>query len=715
MSATQPSVPPPSNAGEAYLWALGIATGVCVVVAAWVVEMKVSGVPISPASAGPVHISNPLLFLVDLLPIALGWMLVNRARTEQLSSSHGRIRRRLSEANVLAPLVTTVLDAVLLANSDGRIEEANPGAERLFGSSVDVIRGRTVASLLPDYQEVGAAHREFRKTGRGEVLGVEWRMTAIHSDGTSLPVRVSYSTFTVDADQKTVYVVRDISVAVATDQKLRSQVEAAMSERDAIAGRIEVLSRIHLQMRTPLQALVGQASLAGDRTLVRHARGVLGTVDHLVDLVRLESEDFNVLLEPVPVARLMSELEGAYKPSMTARGGRFDLQVDPDAGSARADPGRLRQMMHFIVGSAVEAAGDGGVTVAAMPVVHEGLNCVAFVVADTGPGMPQQLLDAAMDVDPEALRDLGAKGLGLAVARRLAVVMGGELTAHSELGRGARVALRLPGITTQRPTERELDTSDTIPPEAFADPDTDESAMLFSRGLVMVIGDEPLREQVTRVLNTGGKGVRGAPFNKALGRLKKEAPSAIVLPAADDAWPIMKEVKGDPKRSETRFVVLCDGEEQAEAAYAAGAAELLEQPVQDHDLRAALARCHLPPANPRVIVAGGTAEVRKDVVADLRGVGWCTVGTPSGLRSLDLLEASLPAAMVVFASELDTQATILVSAIRANPEWAGVGVVVIGADDEISDATVVALPQDAPTMHGEVRRAVTDVIALRQG
>jgi signal transduction histidine kinase len=129
--------------------------------------------------------------------------------------------------------------------------------------------------------------------------------------------------------------------------------------------------------------------------------------------------------------------------------GPREYEVEAAAGTLRADPDRLSQVLRNLVRNAVaHTSADGTITVAARP--EDGR--VEFSVADTGAGIPREHLDRLFDrfyrTDSGRASDAGGSGLGLAIARAIVEAHGGRIWAESKAGEGATIRFELPGYSS---------------------------------------------------------------------------------------------------------------------------------------------------------------------------------------------------------------------------------------------------------------------------
>jgi two-component system sensor histidine kinase BaeS len=208
-------------------------------------------------------------------------------------------------------------------------------------------------------------------------------------------------------------------------------------------------------MRTPLAALRGYAEALADGliavdelpevggTLVRETERLDAFVRDLLELARLQADDFTIQRVPVDVEALLGHARTAWSAKAAAL--QIALTVAGSAPSAAlADPQRLRQVVDGLVENALRATPAGGrVTVTVRPDAAG----LVVEVADTGPGL--QPADLAVAFERGALhakyrdnRPVGT-GLGLSIAARLVARMGGTLTAGNSAD-GAAFTVKLP-------------------------------------------------------------------------------------------------------------------------------------------------------------------------------------------------------------------------------------------------------------------------------
>jgi signal transduction histidine kinase len=212
------------------------------------------------------------------------------------------------------------------------------------------------------------------------------------------------------------------------------------------------------ELRTPMNAIIGYAHLLLDglsgplrpsqaddvRQIADGADRLLGLIDDVLDLSRIEAGRLDLTAEPVDLTAVVAEVTAQMAPLASRKG--LDVVVDPAPGlpAVRADPLRVRQILLNLVGNAVKFTEAGSVRVTSRA-TEDG---VEVAVTDTGIGIAPEVLPHVFDefrqADTGTTRRYGGSGLGLAISRRLAELHGGTIAAESTPGVGSAFTLRLP-------------------------------------------------------------------------------------------------------------------------------------------------------------------------------------------------------------------------------------------------------------------------------
>jgi signal transduction histidine kinase/PAS domain-containing protein len=228
----------------------------------------------------------------------------------------------------------------------------------------------------------------------------------------------------------------------------------------ASRAKSDFLAMMSHELRTPLNAVEGYASLLGDeiygpvneaqQTAIRRMRAaqthLVELIDQVLDVAQVEAGTRRVNRAPVPLARLADEVAETLRGAAEAAGLAMEVEVE-EVGEVRTDAGMVRQILVNLVGNALKFSERGGISVRLQRDGGE----VLVEVADSGPGIPPELRERIFEpffqADATPTRRAGGVGLGLALSREFARLLGGDLSVASTLGEGSTFTLRLPAGT----------------------------------------------------------------------------------------------------------------------------------------------------------------------------------------------------------------------------------------------------------------------------
>ena len=358
--------------------------------------------------------------------------------------------RRLAETE---RFLTTVLEraeeGVVAFDRAYRITYANPYALRLYGTSLDAVRGRSPDDLFP-YPGAEARRERFERALAGEVVRVG--ATAVEIAGRPAWIAVTHAPLATEggAVGGVVATFHDVTERVEHERALR-----AAKEEAEVATRLKsaFLANMSHEIRTPLTGILGYADLLADEAppdladlagvIQRSGQRLLDTLNSVLDLAQLESGTMEVCREAVDVSALVAQTAELYASAAARAGLALDADVAPGVCAA-ADGRALGRVVDNLVSNALKFTPAGGVTLRTWAEGGAGV----VEVADTGIGMTAafqaRMFDEFQQESDGHARTHEGNGLGLAIVRRLCDLMGGALTVESERGRGTAFQLRLP-------------------------------------------------------------------------------------------------------------------------------------------------------------------------------------------------------------------------------------------------------------------------------
>ncbi|MCB9567562.1 MAG: hypothetical protein H6710_10195 [Myxococcales bacterium] len=219
------------------------------------------------------------------------------------------------------------------------------------------------------------------------------------------------------------------------------------------------------ELRTPLNAIIGYSELISEELADEglsqseadlekiHDAGthLLSIINDILDLSKIEAGRIDVFWETFRAGSLVRDVLAMLRPLIERKGNTLEVELDEGAAqqALRADRTRLRQALFNLLSNANKFT-DGGV-VRLEVIIERGEGDVpwaVFTVEDTGIGMSEEVLGGLFQpfnrADAETNRRYEGTGLGLTISRKLCRMMGGDITATSELGEGSTFTLRIP-------------------------------------------------------------------------------------------------------------------------------------------------------------------------------------------------------------------------------------------------------------------------------
>ena len=253
------------------------------------------------------------------------------------------------------------------------------------------------------------------------------------------------------------------AMQVRLESALAQTQRARERERQASRAKSDFLATVSHEIRTPLNAILGSAELldAQDLSPVQTERvgviraggeALLGLIDAVLDLSRIESGDLELRPRPFPVRNLLEETIMLFTQQAAERGLELNLVMAGDIPPLLgADPDRLRQVLVNLLGNAIKFTPQGEVQLRAT----WGPDGLLLEVQDTGPGIPVQdqsrILRNFTQLHQRRDAGYGGVGLGLPISLKILQAMGGGLSLESAPGRGSTFRARVPATPLSPP------------------------------------------------------------------------------------------------------------------------------------------------------------------------------------------------------------------------------------------------------------------------
>ena len=498
-----------------------------------------------------------------------------------------------------------IVSDVVMPGLDGfafcQAVRANPATRRVpfilvteWSAPTDVVRGLEAGAdnFIPK------PYDEDQLLGRIERIFQQLELRGEARQDVEVTMQVGGRTLAVTADKQQI-----IELLFSTFEELgrvNAELQEAAAEADrANRAKSEFLSRMSHELRTPLNAILGFGQLLeidelspeqldGVRQILSGGRHLLDLINEVLDISRIEAGRMSLSVEPVPVAQVLGEALDLVRPLIDQRGIR--LEVPPQGLCERhvlADRQRLKQIVLNLLSNAVKYnRREGTVAISCQETPRPGLR---IAVRDTGHGIPPDKLERLFS----PFDRLGAEestvegtGLGLALAKKLAEVMGGTMGVESTVEVGSTFWLELelargPAAATERP-ERVEGASTGIPGGPYAVLYVEDNASNVR------LVEQILSRQPAVNLTVAMRGL------EALDLARNDPPDLVLLDLHLPDLPgeeVLRMLRRDP-RTEAVPVVIVSADAtpgQAERLHGQGAQEYLTKPLDVQRLLEVLA------------------------------------------------------------------------------------------------------------------------------
>jgi signal transduction histidine kinase/CheY-like chemotaxis protein len=477
------------------------------------------------------------------------------------------------------------------------------------------------------------------------------------------------------------------SAVAIQNANLFSEVEEKSRQLEiASQHKSQFVASMSHELRTPLNAIIGLTEMMVSnaarfgtekaaeplRRVHRAGTHLLGLINQVLDLSKIEAGKLELSPETINLAPLIDEVVGTARQLAEQNKNRLIVDVQDNLAPLTVDPMRLRQILLNLLSNACKFTKQGEVALRVKKVV-DGHNWIEIAVADSGIGMtPEQqakLFEEFSQADSSTARRYGGTGLGLAITRKLARMMGGDVTVTSAPGKGSVFAVRLPAAAD-------------APARSATGPDSSRSA---TADCVLVIDDDATaRELISDHLKAEGFSVVTAAGGVEGIKLAKQVrPTAITLDVMMpdlDGWSVLKALRQDPELADIPVIMVTIVDEQRRGI-ALGAAGYLTKPIDRERLRRVIDRFRVPARPTRVLLVEDDAVQRERMLEWLEGPQWMVREAANGYEALKSLRADKPDVILLDLMMPEMDGFAVVAALQKQADWRDIPVIVITSLD----------------------------------
>jgi PAS domain S-box-containing protein len=526
-------------------------------------------------------------------------------RTEELHVANERLARELAERVAAEAarrdseeryrlLFEKAGEAIFIVEADdaGAIIEANTTAAAMHGYTVEELRALTLMEL--DAPEVAdGTPGNIRRIGHGEWIGGE--TVHMRKDGARFPVDFSAGPLDVDDKRFIITFMRDITERKRAEEELRLAKKAADA---ASRAKSAFLANMSHEIRTPMNAVLGYAQLLHRdphltrqqqqhlEVISRSGEHLLGLINDVLEMSRIEIGYQKLHRGNFDLRAMLDDLGQMFLLRAEAKRLSFEIHMASDLPAHLvADERKLRQVLINLLGNAVKFTERGSVDVRVrLRRAPAGDERLMVEVADSGPGIGAEKIGVLFQPFSQVHVGIlahGGTGLGLALSREFARLMGGDVTVESRVGEGSVFRLEVPVEIAVEPVMERRAHKGRVMSIASAGP---------RMRILLADDDDDNRGWVRQLLGQVGFDVREAVNGAdALTAFNDWRPHLVLLDVhmpVVDGLAVMRAIRARPSGRRTAVVAITASafDEERGAILEAGADDVLRKPCREADL-----------------------------------------------------------------------------------------------------------------------------------
>ena len=596
---------------------------------------------------------------------------------------------------------------IIVSENDQNVLHLNPSFCEIVGKDANALLGKPLSSIFTEPEK--------SKELSGIINGTSSERKEFHfrrPDGAEAYVMVSRVALDYRGEKAVIASFVDIHDRVQAEIELRQAKEAAES-----ASRVKssFLANMSHELRTPLNAIIGYSEILledatdradkasmGDLEKIQAAgKHLLGLINDILDLSKIEAGRMDVYLEHVFLTRLVDEVKTIVEPMMKKNGNTLLVDCPQDIGSLQTDLTKLKQSIINLLSNAAKFTKNGSVTLRLARETRDGAPWVKFEVIDSGIGMTDEqmgrLFQAFTQADSSTTRNFGGTGLGLTITRHFCAMLGGSIEVKSKPAQGSTFIIVLPDRATKVMAEDGLDGDH---PAVRHEPVPGDIH-------VLVVDDDPaVHDVLAATLGKEGYQITHAKDGiEALHLMRTHPPDVVTLDVMMpkmDGWSVLGIMKSEPQLAHIPVIMLTIVDHR-NLGFSLGASEYMTKPIDRNRLIALIEKFAVSRRDGTVLVIDDDPDVRAMVKATIDDVGMKATTVANGQAALDWLASHPQPALVLLDLMMPKMDGFeFLERVRQNPHYVDLPIVVLTAkeltDNErsyLAERTLLVLSKSA--------------------
>jgi PAS domain S-box-containing protein len=636
-----------------------------------------------------------------------GFIAIYTDITERKKAEH---QLREDEERFRAIDAAAPVGLIIVTENDQTLQHLNPSFCEMVGKDAGALVGKPISSIFGD-SEKSKELADIINSASGEKKEFHFR----RPDGAASCVMVSKVGLEYRGEKAIIASFVDINDRVHAELELRKAKEAAES-----ASRVKsaFLANMSHELRTPLNAIIGYSEILqedaadrgdkasiGDLEKIQAAgKHLLGLINDILDLSKIEAGRMDVYLEQVFLSRLVDEVKTIIEPMVKKNGNTLVIDCPPDIGSLRTDMTKLKQSVINLLSNAAKFTKQGAVTLRISRQAVEGEPAwIRFDIIDSGIGMTDEqmsrLFQAFTQADSSTTRNFGGTGLGLTITKHFCAMLGGSIDVKSTPGQGSTFTILLP----DRPAKSGQAEDDDFDSDRVATGTTPALGAIR----VLVVDDDPVVHDVlASTLGKEGYALTHARDGmEALNIMRANPPDIVTLDVMMpkvDGWSVLGIMKSEAQLEQIPVIMLTIVDDR-NLGFSLGASEYMTKPIDRNRLIALIQKFAPTKKDGVVLVVDDDPDVRSMIKTTIESVGMQVSEAANGQAALDWLGKNPQPALVLLDLMMPKMDGFeFLERTRQNPDYVDLPIVVLTAkeltDNErsyLAERTLLVLSKSA--------------------
>lgn len=384
---------------------------------------------------------------------------LTRTVTDSVEAAREQAEELADERARMQTVFDAAAEGIITINDQGVIESCNQATLDLYRCGETEVVGRLIGSLMDEVDDRNGEHRSLHILDINQLIGNKRELMATRPDGTQFFVECAVAEVRFADHRIITGILHDITQRKEFESELR---EARVAAESATEAKSQFLANMSHEIRTPMTAIIGYSDLLLEpaqtseermrcvETVRRNADHLLTLINDILDLSKIEAGKMTVEAIECSPCQTVSDVASLMRVRAVEKDIEFGVTYDgPVPERITSDPVRIRQILINLAGNSIKFTKQGSVRI---HVWTEGLETDAptlhFKVVDTGIGMTSEQINRLFrpftQADYSTTRKFGGTGLGLTICKRLAEILGGEISVTSVPGLGSSFEFYVP-------------------------------------------------------------------------------------------------------------------------------------------------------------------------------------------------------------------------------------------------------------------------------